>query len=223
MCPTSSYQDAVAVGQTSSVCCAIDGRITVSARPWVTSTGIERPDRTSSPSISREISAPRTSGSTTMFQHSAGRVVGRERVGGAGRDEPPDGVDVRAEVGHACVRGVVEEPRSDVLEVPLPEHHGAADEIDAGECLLAVLADVVTDDEAAVGPRDHDRTVQLQSRRSPPPRPAPTAGDPLVLGVARPLGHAVPAQVEGDEMEVLAPAARRPARPSTARSATSRG
>src|SRR4051794_5485418 len=71
MCPTPSYHDARAVPQVSSTCSAIEGRTIVSARPWLTSTGAESPDRTSSASISRASSAPLTCGGTTMFQHSA--------------------------------------------------------------------------------------------------------------------------------------------------------
>ena len=66
-----SYQEARAVGHTSSTCSAIEGSTIASASPCVTSTGTDRRERTSLASISRANSAPLTSLGTTMFQHSA--------------------------------------------------------------------------------------------------------------------------------------------------------
>src|SRR5690242_5116234 len=84
-CPVSGYQDPRADGQVARMCSAIAGRTTWSLRPWVTSTGFVRVDRTSPELICRVTRAARTLADTTMFQHSA---VSRSS-GGSGRAVQP--------------------------------------------------------------------------------------------------------------------------------------
>ena len=85
----------------------------------------------------------------------------------------------------------------------LAELDGALDEVDRRDPLLAVRADVVADDECAVGPADQHRPVeaQLVDDRRHVVGPEPAVG--VVLGLERRLGHAVAAQVVGDEPELV--------------------
>src|SRR5205823_4745880 len=68
---------------------------------------------------------------------------------------------------------------------------------------LAVRADVVSDDEASVGPGDQDRAVKpgLLDDRRDVVRPASLVE--IVLGRQRPLGHPVAAVVERHDAERL--------------------
>ena len=67
----------------------------------------------------------------------------------------------------------------------------------------AVRAHVVADDEGAVGPADEHRPVEgeLVDDRRHVVGPEPAVG--VVLGLERRLGHAVAAQVERDEPELV--------------------
>ena len=132
-------------------------------------------------------------------------VVGRERVGGHARTKRAHAADVGRQVVRGQVREVVEEAGADQrAEGRRAELDDALDEVDRGDAILAVRAHVVADHEGAVGPADEHRPVETAAAsmieaRSSAQRPA--VG--VVLGLERRLGHAVAAQVERDEPELV--------------------
>ena len=79
----------------------------------------------------------------------------------------------------------------------------ALDEVDRRDPLLAVRAHVVADDEGAVGPADEHRPVEAQLVDDRGEVVGPELAVGVVLGLERRLGHAVAAQVEGDEPELV--------------------
>ena len=103
--------------------------------------------------------------------------------------------------GRARVRRVLEHAGPEVVECRRPQQHGGTDEIDAGDGGIAVGADVVGDDEAAVRPGDDHRTLEasLVDDRGEVVCPQPLVG--VAAGIERLLGHAVPAVVERDHSE----------------------
>ena len=99
---------------------------------------------------------------------------------------------------------MVEKARTDQrAERCLAEPGDAFDEIDRGDPILAVRAHVVADDEGAVGPADEHRPIepQLVDDRRHVVGPELVRG--VLLGLERRLGHAMAAQVVGDEPELL--------------------
>ena len=100
----------------------------------------------------------------------------------------------------------------------------AFDEVDGGDAVLAVGAEVVADHEGAVGPADEDGPVEVRAASMmAATSSAQQRAVGVVLGGERRLGHAVTAEVEGDEPELVGERRSRTASPSTGGSATSRG
>ena len=79
----------------------------------------------------------------------------------------------------------------------------ALDEVDRSDSILAVRSHVVADGEAAVGPPDEHRPVEAQLVDDRRQVVGPELGVGVVLGLERLLGHAVAAEVEGDEPELV--------------------
>ena len=76
---------------------------------------------------------------------------------------PRIAADVGREVLGGRVGEVVEEPGPDQgAERGLAELDGACDEVDRGDSVLPVGADVIADDERAVGPADQHRPLEAQ-------------------------------------------------------------
>ncbi len=212
--PTPSYHDARAVGQTSNTCSAIEGSTISSASPCVTRTGSVRSARTSSPSISRANSAPRTLG---RHDHVPAQrrapVVGVERLDGAGAQEAPDRLDARGQVGAAGVARVLEEAGTDVLEGGRAQHR-AAGEVEAGDGVLAIGPQVVGDDEPAVGPGDDHGPIELQLLDDGVEIVGPQPRIEILRVVDRLLGHAMAAKVERDDPEAIGQRSARLSRPA---------
>jgi hypothetical protein len=80
---------------------------------------------------------------------------------------------------------------------------GAADQVDGADAVLAVRAQVVADDEAAVGPAHEHGPVEAQLLDDGGHVVGPERAVGVVLGLQRRLGHAVAAQVVGHQPELL--------------------
>ena len=117
------------------------------------------------------------------------------------------------QVGHTGVRRVIEEAWADVVEL-WRQHQRCPDEVDAGDRLVAMGAEVVAHDESAVGRGDEHRAIQsgvLDDRRQVI---RPQLAIRVTVGVERFLGHPVTAVVEGDNVKPLGERAAGLARPA---------
>jgi hypothetical protein len=99
---------------------------------------------------------------------------------------------------------VVEEARSDQGAERRPaEGDHRTGEVDGGDAVLAVGAQVVADDKAAVGPADQHRPVQAQLVDDRGHVVGPQPGVGVVLGFQGRLRHPVAAEVVGHQPELL--------------------
>ena len=99
---------------------------------------------------------------------------------------------------------MVEKTRADQrAEGRLAQLDRALDEVDRGDSVLAVHAHVVADDEGAVRPADEHRPVEPQLVDDRRHVVGPELAVGVVLGLERRLGHAVTAEVVGDEPELV--------------------
>lgn len=99
---------------------------------------------------------------------------------------------------------MVEEAGADQgAEGRLSQFDCALHEVDRGDPSLAVCADVVADDETPVGPADQYGPVEVQLGDDGRYVVAPETVLGVVLRLQRRLGHAVTAQVVGDESKLV--------------------
>ena len=97
---------------------------------------------------------------------------------------------------------MVEEAGADEgAEGSLTQLDGAADEVDRPDPVLAVRAHVVADDEGSVRPAHEHRPVEPQLVDDPRDVVGPQLIDGVVLGLQWGFGHAMTAQITGDQPE----------------------
>ena len=122
----------------------------------------------------------------------------------AGTHERAHGPDVRRQVIGGGIHEVVEKPGADQrAERGLIQLDATFDKVDRGHVALSVPADVVADDEATVGPADEDAPLKVQRFDHGRQVVGPQRGVGVVGSVERSVRHAVPAQVVGDEPELI--------------------
>jgi hypothetical protein len=99
---------------------------------------------------------------------------------------------------------VVEKARADQgAERRLAQGDDPADQVDRADAVLAVGAQVVTDDEAAVGPADQHRPVEPELLDDGRQVVGPQLAVGVVPGFEGCLGHAVAAEVVGHQPELV--------------------
>ena len=110
-------------------------------------------------------------------------------------------------VGRSSARGageVIEEARADERpEGGLAQPDRAFDEVDGGNSVLAVRADVVADHERAVGPPHEHRPLEGQLIDDGSHVIGPELAVRVVLRLERRLGHPVAAQIVGHEPKLV--------------------
>src|SRR6266511_4116817 len=131
-------------------------------------------------------------------------VRGQHRLRCTRPQEGAHGADVGRQVVGGCADKVVEEAGADQrAERRLAQLGRALDEVDRCDSILAVRADVVADDEGAVGPADQYRPVEAQLVDDRRYVVGPELAVGVMLGLERSFGHPVATQVVGDEPELV--------------------
>src|SRR6266540_562294 len=131
-------------------------------------------------------------------------VVGRQRLRREGPHQAAHAPDVGRQVVGGEVGEVVEETRADqAAERRLAQLDTPGDEVDRGDAILAVGAQVVADDEAPVGPAHQHRPVEAQLLDDRRQVVGPQHAVGVVLRFEGRLRHPVATEVVGHQPELL--------------------